>query len=234
MNANKLIGKINKEFPKTIRLPISNGGGTNMALKKKDKFSTYLGEIAANLKESAYYFADFKLKNVSDLKIFSEKMKEYESKGDSFVHEVIRELNNAFITQIEREDILALTMSLDDVLDGLENTAALFEMYSITQADEYMLESVEAVRQSTNEIVEAIALLSDKKLLPIRVHAIKIKELESKCDAIEREAIKHLFETEKDPIRIIQYKEIYEELEEISDFCQSVANTLETIIMKNS
>src|SRR5690242_18650696 len=161
-----------------------------MALKKKDKFSIYLSEIAANLKESAYYFADYKLKNVSDLKIFSEMMKEFESKGDSFVHEVIKELNNAFITQIEREDILALTMSLDDVLDGLENTSALFEMYSITQVDEYMLKFVEAIRQSTNEIVEAIALLSDKKLLLIREHAIKIKDLESKCDAVEREAIK--------------------------------------------
>jgi uncharacterized protein len=211
-----------------------HSGGTSMALKKKDKFSIFLTEIAANIKESAYYFADYKLNNVSDLKIFSEKMKEYESKGDTFVHEVIMELNNAFITQIEREDILSLTMSLDDVLDGLENTAALFEMYSITQADEYMLKSVEAIRKSTDEIVEAIALLSDKKLLPIREHAIKIKDFESKCDAIEREAIKHLFETEKDPIRIIQYKEIYEELEKISDYCQSVANTLETIIMKNS
>ncbi|MDP4105581.1 MAG: DUF47 domain-containing protein, partial [Bacillota bacterium] len=50
-----------------------------MALKKKDKFSIFLSEIAANIKESAYYFADYKLNNVSDLKIFSEKMKEYES-----------------------------------------------------------------------------------------------------------------------------------------------------------
>ncbi len=65
-------------------------------------------------------FSEYKLKNVSDLKIFSEKMKEYETKGDTFVHEVIKELNDAFITPIEREDILHLAMSMDDVLDGLE------------------------------------------------------------------------------------------------------------------
>ena len=57
-------------------------------------------------------------------------MKEFETRGDTYVHEVIKELNNAFITPIEREDILALTMSMDDVLDGLEHTAALFEMYN--------------------------------------------------------------------------------------------------------
>ncbi|KAA0549116.1 DUF47 domain-containing protein [Bacillus sp. BGMRC 2118] len=205
-----------------------------MAFKKKDKFAIHLSEISVNLKEGANFFADYKLNNVGDLKIFSEKMKEIETKGDSLVHEVIKDLNNAFITPIEREDILALAMSMDDVLDGLEHTSAMFEMYSITQADEFMLKFVEAIRSCADEIVLAVELLASKKLLEIREHSIKIKDLESKCDGILRQAIKHLFHVEKDPIRIIQYKEIYEELEEIADYCQKVANTLETIIMKNA
>ncbi|MEH7086910.1 DUF47 domain-containing protein [Neobacillus drentensis] len=202
--------------------------------RKKDKFAVYLGNIATNLKESANYFADYKLKNVSDLKIFSEKMKEYENKGDDMVHEVIKDLHNAFITYIEREDILTLTMSMDDVLDGLEHTAALFEMYSIINADDYMLRFVDAIRSCAAEIETSVEMLATKKLLNMREHAIKIKELESKCDAILRESITNLFANEKDPIRIIQYKEIYEELENIADFCQVVANTLESIIMKNA
>ncbi|MEH7356054.1 DUF47 family protein, partial [Neobacillus drentensis] len=117
-----------------------------MAFKKNDKFSILLCNISANLKESANFFTEYKLKNVSDLKIFSEKMKDLETKGDSFVHEVIKELNDAFITPIEREDILQLAMSMDDVLDGLEGSAALFEMYSMTQADEFMLKFVEAIQ----------------------------------------------------------------------------------------
>ena len=74
------------------------------------------------------------------------------------------DLNKVFITPIEREDILALSMSMDDVLDGLEHTSAMFEMYSITQADEYMLKFVEAIRQCSNEIEEAVELLIDKKM----------------------------------------------------------------------
>jgi uncharacterized protein len=202
--------------------------------KKKDKFAVYLENIASNLKESANFFAEYKLNNVSDLKIFSEKMKEYESKGDTMVHEVFKDLHNAFITFIEREDILTLTMSMDDVLDGLEHTAALFEMYSIVNADDYMLRFVDAIRSCASEIETAVDMLGTKKLLDMREHAIKIKELESKCDGILRESIKSLFVNEKDPIRIIQYKEIYEELENIADFCQAVANTLESIIMKNA
>ncbi len=205
-----------------------------MVFKKQDKFNKLLSDIAINLKEGAMYFADYKLNNISDLKIFSEKMKEYETKGDTLVHETIKELNNAFITPIEREDILHLAMAMDDVLDGFEQTADLFEMYSIINADEYMLKFVEAIQQSAVEIEKSVELLSSKKLLKIRDHAIKIKDLESKCDGVLRQSIKHLFSVEKDPIRIIQKKEIYENLEEIADSCQTVANAFETIIMKNA
>ncbi|WP_110928905.1 DUF47 domain-containing protein [Bacillus massiliglaciei] len=206
-----------------------------MAFKsKKDKFAVMLSDIAINLKESSDYFAEYKLNNISDLKIFSETMKDYEHKGDSMVHNVIKELNNAFITPIEREDILELTMRMDDVLDGLEHCAALFEMYSIVNADDYMLRFVDAIKQCSYEIEIAVDTLSTKKLGKIRDHAIKIKDLESVCDGIQRQSIKNLFTVEKDPIRIIQYKEIYESLEEIADNCQAVANTLETIIMKNA
>jgi predicted phosphate transport protein (TIGR00153 family) len=205
-----------------------------MVFKKKDKFGEILSNISANLKESADFFADYKLRNVSDLKIFSDKMKDFESKGDSFIHEITVELNKAFITPIEREDILHLAMSMDDVLDGIEACAALFEMYSITQADDFMVKFVDSIRNAAIEIDKAVDLLSSKKLLDIREHAIQIKDYESKCDGILRQSIKHLFAIEKDPIRIIQYKEIYENLENIADYCQNVANTLETIIMKNA
>ncbi|MEK4030991.1 MULTISPECIES: DUF47 domain-containing protein [Bacillaceae] len=201
---------------------------------KKDKFTILLNSIAVNLKESADYFADYKLKNASDLKIFYNEMKTFETKGDELIHEVIKELNQSFITPIEREDILALAMSMDDVLDGLEETAAMFEMYSIINVDEYMLKFVEAIRGCSVEIERAVDLLETKKLLPIREHVIKIKDYETACDGIRRQSIKHLFATEKDPIQLIKLKEIYESLEQIADFCQDVANTLETIIMKNA
>ena len=99
-------------------------GVTKWFSKKRTSLQS-IDYISSNLKEAANYFSDYKLKNVSDLKIFSETMKEYETKGDTYVHEVIKELNNAFITPIEREDILALTMSMDDVLDGLEHYCSI-------------------------------------------------------------------------------------------------------------
>ncbi|MBY0124381.1 DUF47 domain-containing protein [Bacillus sp. S/N-304-OC-R1] len=205
-----------------------------MFRKKEDQFYLHLANIAANLKESMNYFTDYKLTSSEDLVIFSEKMKEYEKKGDTLVHQVIRDLNTVFITPIEREDILALAMNMDDILDGLEHTAAYFDMYSITSADKYMLQFVEAIQKCVIEIEKAIHLLTNKNLLQIRENAIKIKDHESQCDIVLRTSIKHLFHSEKDPIRILQYKEIYEELEKVADYCQNVANTFEAIIMKNA
>ncbi|WP_042356854.1 DUF47 domain-containing protein [Bacillus rubiinfantis] len=205
-----------------------------MFKREQDQFYLHLANISANLTESMKYFSDYKLRNTDDLAIFSEKMKDYEKKGDSLVHQVIQDLNNVFITPIEREDILALAMNMDDVLDGLEHTAALFDMYAITSANKYMLQFVEAIQKCVEEIEEAIKLLSNKKLLQIRKHIIKVKDYESNCDLVLRTSIKQLFNTEKDPIRIIQYKEIYEELETVADYCQNVANIFEAIIMKNA
>lgn len=205
-----------------------------MFFKKEDQFSVYLKEISANLVESTNYFTEYKLRNKSDTKEFFNVIKDYETQGDTLVHKVIHNLNKVFITPIEREDILALAMHMDDVLDGLESAAAMFEMYEITEADDFMIQFVEAIQLSVVEIDKAVDLLNKKKLLDMRQHAILIKDYESKCDGIRRESIKQLFKKEKDPIRIIQYKEIYEELEEVADCCEDVANIFEAIIMKNA
>ncbi|GGI14731.1 DUF47 domain-containing protein [Bacillus sp. JJ664] len=202
--------------------------------QKKDVFFEKLLGIADNLHISSKYYVDFKIKNASDLKKFSQEMKEYETKGDKFIHSLIVELNKTFITPIEREDILQLAMMMDDVLDGFEHCSARFEMYSITGADEYMVKFVNILHKAVEEILESVKLLSNKKLLEIRVHAIKIKDYESQCDELLRTSIKQLFMNEKDPIKIIQYKEIYEMLESIADSAQDVANTLEQIIMRNA
>ncbi|TYR82228.1 DUF47 domain-containing protein [Priestia megaterium] len=205
-----------------------------MIKRKKDKFSEMLMDIAQNLKDSAEFLGNFELQNVSDLKEFANVLKAYESKGDKYVHTVITELNKAFITPIEREDILQLAMSMDDVLDGIDNFGALLEIHSIPKFDEYVQEFVKHIQGCTDEILITINLLSEKKLSQISEHAIKIKEYESQCDILFRRALKQLFSTCKDPIKVIQYKEIYETLEEVADYCQTVANILETVIMKNA
>lgn len=201
---------------------------------KTDPFFTALLQIAEHVQEAIHYADDFKIESVADLKEVSIKLKNYEREGDTLIYELTTKLNTSFMTPIEREDILQLSIKMDDILDGIEHFAAHLEMFSLTEIDEYVHSFMENIVKSTDEIVKALQLLSKRKLVEMRDHAVLIKQLESICDEIYRTSIKQLFITEKDPIRIIQLKDIYEQLEDISDYCEDVANTIETIIMRNA
>jgi predicted phosphate transport protein (TIGR00153 family) len=202
--------------------------------KKQDPFFTALLKISETVRDATHYADDFKIVSVADLKELSVKIKNYETECDKLIHELITKLNKSFMTPIEREDILQLAVKMDDILDGVEHFAAHLEMYSLIEVDESMRTFLHYIVKSTDEIVKAMELLSNKKLLQMRDHAVLIKDYERKCDEVLRTSIKQLFLNEKDPIRIIQYKDIYEQLEDIADYSQNVANTIETIIMRNA
>lgn len=202
--------------------------------RKPDPFFTALLTIAENVQEAVHYTNDFKVHTASDLTEVSIRLKKYETDGDKLIHDMIFQLNKSFMTPIEREDILELSIKMDDVLDGIEHFVAYLEMFSLTEIDEYIQAFMENIVKSADEIVKAMKLLSRKKLVEMREHAVRIKDYERICDEIERTSIKQLFTNETDPIRIIKYKDLYEQLESIADHCQDVANTIETIIMRNA
>ena len=202
--------------------------------KKPDPFFEGLLNIAKNVQQGANYAKESTITTVSELKQIQIKMKSYETAGDKLIHELIVKLNDSFMTPIEREDILSLAIKLDDILDGIENTIAHFEMYSFTEVNQYMRDFVDYIAKSSDEAVKAMELLNKKDLIGMRQHAILIKDYERECDEIFRKSITELFQTEKDPIRLIIFKDLYEQLEEIADYCQNVANTIESIIMRNA
>lgn len=201
--------------------------------KKKDIFFKTLEDMADTLVEATEYFAKG-VADLSNVSAFAKHMKELESKCDQYTHTILKELNKTFITPIEREDIMALTTSLDDVLDGIEACASRFEMYNIREKDEYITLFADVIVRSAQQIKNAIYLLTQKKLLAIREHCIAINELENQGDDLLRVSITTLFANVKDPIELIKRKEIYERLEQTTDYCEDVANMLESIIMRNS
>ena len=104
----------------------------------------------------------------------------------------------------------------------------------MTEHDEYILLFADILVRSSHEVKKAISLLTQKKLLAIREPNIKINELENQADDLLRICIKALFTNVKDPIELIKRKDLYEMLEQTTDYFEDVANTLETIIMRNS
>lgn len=204
-----------------------------MRVKKKDIFFQTLENMADAVVQAADYFAE-QVSNFNDVEAFAKEMKAFENKCDDYTHTIIIELNKTFITPIERDDIMNLTTTLDDVLDGLEATTSRFYMYNLSEPDAHIVNFAEILRTSAYEIQKAIRLLSQKKLLAIREHTIRLNDLENQGDELLRIAIKELFVKVTDPIELIKKKEIYERLETTTDACEHVANMLESIIMRNS
>ncbi|GIP45692.1 hypothetical protein J45TS6_41510 [Paenibacillus sp. J45TS6] len=201
--------------------------------KKKDIFFESLENMANTVVQAADYFAQ-NTGDLSNMVQFTDQMKKYETECDNYTHTIIKELNKTFITPIERDDIMALATTLDDVLDGLEATASRFYMYDLKEADEYIIQFSEILRESAYEIQKAVHLLSQKKLLAIREYTIRLNDLENQGDELLRICTKNLFASVQDPIELIKRKEIYERLEATTDSCEHVANCLESIIMRNS
>lgn len=203
-------------------------------LKKRNIFYVTLENIGSNLYETAVFFEESLKDNNLDVQQFAKRMKELEHTGDRYSQSIYTELNKTFLPPLESEDILSLNSSLDDVLDGMEAFAARLDMYHIQEITPYMIQFAENLTKSCHEINEALRLISLKKLIKIRDHTIKINLLENEADDLLRTSIRELFATTTDAIEIIKHKDLYEILEEASDRCEDVADTLESIIMTNS
>ncbi|MFL6246854.1 MAG: DUF47 domain-containing protein [Thermoanaerobaculia bacterium] len=159
------------------------------------------------------------------------EIKEVEHQCDFLTHEIIQRLNKTFVTPIDREDIHELAKTLDDVMDAIDNAAALIPLYRIDHIRPGARELTHVIIKQTDSIRAAVEALEQKK--GVLAHAIEINRLENEADRIHKEAIGRLFDEEKDPIAVIKWKEIYDILEEATDACEDVANLLENVVVKH-
>lgn len=197
------------------------------------QFFSLLRDAAQNLVESAQVFWDLsQATGRSDE--YAARLKDLEKRGDRYTHDLITLLNKLFVTPLDREDILRLAVVLDDVVDGLEAAASRIFIYRIDEDNRYIREFASLIMGQTEEIVQAIEHLQAKDLLRIRENAVQINVLENQGDDLLREALANLLNNERDPVRIIKLKEIFETLETVTDRAEDVANALESVVMKHA
>ena len=155
-----------------------------------------------------------------------------EHKGDEVIHEVFRRLNQTFITPIDPEDIHSIASALDNVLDGIEDTSHRLVSYRINPIPPVMVTLAEIVASCSKAMRSAVVEL--EKNGATMTHCIEINRLENEADRIGRTAVADLFNNEKDPIRLIKLKEVYEFFESTVDACEDVADVLQNVVVKNS
>lgn len=204
-------------------------------LPKQPAFSKYFKQLSQLTKDIADLFAEFS-KTLNDLQHYSKKAKEIEDQADKITHEIIIELNQTFITPFDREDIYALAHEMDDLVDLIDNAIHYIDIYELTEK-KYSIDEfgrlIQLAAHNLDMLIEE-CFLKEKYTDKANSLIIEIHKAEDEADKIYHHSLKQLFKEEKDPITIIKWKDIIENLEAIADKFQEVSITLEGIIVKSS
>jgi len=202
-------------------------------MPKEVKFFDYLNLQAENIVKAADCFRHSVKKGSFDEETVK-KIKNFEHEGDTLSHEIVDMLNRTFITPIDREDIYALANTLDDIIDMINSMANRIKLYKLDTNDEHMIMFADTIDQSTQALANAVKHMHDtKRARRVLDYCIEVNRLENMGDQIREKAISRLFETEKDPIMVIKWKEIYEVAEGTLDTCEHVAKVIEAILVKH-
>lgn len=158
-----------------------------------------------------------------------------EQTGDMITHDIIRNLNQTFLTPLDREDIHMLASRIDDVVDLVWACVDKMIVFRIDKPTKDVAYLSKELHTTTRAIQKAFKELEKKDYAHVKEYCIEINEMENKIDRIFRNALGDLFEDFKDqPIMIIKWKNIYEHLEDSADKCEDIANILEGIVLKHA
>jgi uncharacterized protein len=200
-------------------------------LPREEKFYALFVRQVQIIAEASRLLVDGVRSGPSRLTAAATAINVLEHRGDELIHEIFTRLNQTFITPIDPEDIHNVSSALDDVLDGLEDTAHSLVSYHIDPIPADMVTLAEIVAACGGALQKAFLAL--EKNGPILEHCIEINRLENEADRIGRSAVADLFNNEKDAIRVIKLKEVYDFIEAAIDSCEDVADVLQNVALKN-
>lgn len=212
--------------------------GLNSIIKAflpKDKvFYSIFEQIGTNLKEmGAAFRAAIEETDVTKRTQMLRALEDGEHKNDEFTHKIFVELGQNFITPFDREDIHYLATSLDDVADFIYASSKKMVNYQVREIDIFMKDMVIVIQNSIGALDRALHELRNmKNLRAITEACVLINSLENQADDLLDNAIIKLFASSIDAIELVKLKDIYQDMEIITDKCEDAANVIESIIIK--
>ena len=202
-------------------------------IPKEEKFFEMFEHAASNVVKGLLSLRALVI-HYDQVQEHSVKVKQYEHDGDTITHDLIMKLNKTFVTPLDRDDIHELACTLDDIIDMAWGVADRFVLYKIEEPTSEMIEIVELLVRAGDELKKAISKMSHLHYDNILEHCKAVDGLENQVDQIVRHTVAALMNSDKDPIQVIKFKEIYDHLERAADKCADVANVLESISLKNA
>ena len=165
--------------------------------------------------------------------VTQEQVKTEETEGDPITRDLINLLNTQYVTPFDREDIYQLATVVDDVVDYLEEASDLLGLYGVEMPTRHAVEQCDVIVRACEQL--ALACDNLKGLRGVQEALIELKSLEDEGDRILRDALAAIFRGDGiDPLIVIRWKDIYEALERALDACETAANVIANIVVKNA
>ncbi|HZD57205.1 MAG TPA: DUF47 family protein [Anaerolineales bacterium] len=163
----------------------------------------------------------------------AEQVSVIETEADEVRRILIDELNRTFVTPFDREDIFALSLTIDDILDYAESTVDEMVMLKV-KPNTFLERMVSLLHDAAMEINRGVLRLSDHPNVA-NDHAVRAKALENRVESVYREALADLFrdpEDLNDVMEILKLREIYRHLSNAADRGDQAANVIGDIVVK--
>lgn len=198
---------------------------------REDSYYGMFADAANNVVTGVGLLVDV-VANGADRDDIAQQMRDCEHKGDEITHTIMRRLNESFITPFDREDIYRLASALDDVLDGMDAAADLISLYKLDDLPEDLPAQVRVLERAGELTADAMPRL--RSMDNLADYWIEINRLENEADQIHRGMLARLFGGEYDALTVLKLKEVIDQLEAAADAFELVANTVESIAVKES
>ncbi len=160
------------------------------------------------------------------------QMRDAEHANDEITHEVMRHLNSTFVTPFDRQDIYALASRLDDVMDHMEAAAELVVLYELDELPEELPAVARLLAHAARVTAEAMPRLQGLK--DLSEYWIEVNRVENEADQLYRRTLASLFSGKYEALHALKLKDLTDELEAAADAFEDVADTVETISVKES
>ncbi len=204
-----------------------------MRLTPQDpSFYVAFRELADFLVEGASLLKDLLDAGPEDRVTISARMRQVEHDMDEATHELLRKTNSSFITPFDREDIYRLANELDDVMDAMEAAVDLVGLYGVGELGEEMREQVALLNDAAALTADAMPRLRTMK--DLADYWVEANRIENRADQVHRKFLAALFSGDFKAMTVMKLKDIAEQLEAAADGFEDVANTVESIAVKES
>ncbi|MDR1495924.1 MAG: DUF47 family protein [Clostridiales Family XIII bacterium] len=200
--------------------------------KKEDEFYVLLREFSGKIVVVSETLQNL-VNDYTDVEEKAMSLKLLETECDVMTHNILTALNGSFVTPFDREDIYEITKGLDEIVDLMEEVGSRFLIFDVKE----MRPPAKAIASLIVQCVKELDILFKhlheiKKNNIAREQVIEINRIENEGDVIFRTTTYELFSHEKDPIELVKWKHMYEQLEACLDACENVANNIEGVVVK--